>query len=281
MTITTLPAAPSRADPTNFATKADALLGALAGFVTETNATGVDVTTKSQQAVTSAVTASDAASSASASSVSALASAASAANAPGTNASSVTSLPLTIGTKSLTIQTNKAFAIGQSIVIANVTTPTLQMLGVITVFDTSTGALTVSVSTVFGTGTFANWVVALSANTTNFVTVDAVQTLTNKTITETVFAVTGTTPALNATNGAVQTWTLTAASTPTSSLVSGGSIILIITPGAYAITWPAGTLWTKQGGSGAAPTLFSAGKTTVILWKVSSTLYGSHLGDTV
>lgn len=115
---------------------------------------------------------------------------------------------------------------------------------------------------------------------TGEVTLTGTQTLINKTITETVFAVTGTTPALTATNGAVQTWTLTAASTPTNALTSGQSIILVITPGAYAITWPSVT-WTKQGGSGTAPTLFSAGKTSVVLWMVGAVLYGSHLGDTV
>lgn len=109
----------------------------------------------------------------------------------------------------------------------------------------------------------------------------ATATLTNKTITETVFAITGTAPALAATDGAVQTWTLTAASAPTSSLTSGQSIILQITPGAFALTWPANTVFTKVGGSGAAPALFSAGKTTVVLWRVGSVLYVSHLGDTV
>lgn len=108
----------------------------------------------------------------------------------------------------------------------------------------------------------------------------ATATLTNKTITETVYALSGTTPAITATNGAVQTWTLSGASTPTSSLTTGQSCILQITSGAYSITWPS-VVWTKVGGSGAAPTLFSAGKTTVVLWKVGSVLYGSHLGDTV
>jgi hypothetical protein len=112
------------------------------------------------------------------------------------------------------------------------------------------------------------------------VLLNATQTLTNKTITETVFAVTGTTPALLATNGAVQTWTLTGASTPTNSLTSGQSIILVITPGAFAITWPS-VIWTRIGGSGVLPNLFTAGKTTVVLWQVGSNLYGSHLGDTV
>ena len=47
MTITSLPPAPSRADPTNFATKADALLGALDTFVSEVNADVLNVNTKS------------------------------------------------------------------------------------------------------------------------------------------------------------------------------------------------------------------------------------------
>jgi len=109
---------------------------------------------------------------------------------------------------------------------------------------------------------------------------DFTETLTNKTITENVFAITGTTPALTATNGAVQTWTLTAASAPTSALTSGQSIILQITPGAFAITWPS-VVFTKVGGSGAAPTLFSAGKTTIVLFRIGTVLYGSTLGDTV
>lgn len=109
----------------------------------------------------------------------------------------------------------------------------------------------------------------------------AAATLTNKTLTgytETVYALSGTTPAFSEANGSIQTWTLSGASTPTDSMTTGQSITLVITPGAYSITWPSVT-WTKQGGSGAAPTLYSAGKTTVILWKIGSTLYGSHLGD--
>ena len=115
-------------------------------------------------------------------------------------------------------------------------------------------------------------------NLSAYATKTGVEALTNKTITDTVFTLTGTTPAFTATNGAVQTWTLSAASTPTNALTTGQSIILVITPGANTITWPSVT-WTKQGGSGAAPTLFSAGKTSVVLWMVGSTLYGSHLGD--
>lgn len=147
---------------------------------------------------------------------------------------------------------------------------------------------------VAGTGTVdpsndaTNWASTVAVNSVNGLTgavtglasLAGVETLTNKTITETVFGVTGTTPALTATNGAVQTWTLTAASTPTSALTSGQSIILQITPGAFSITWPS-VVFTKVGGSGVAPTLFSAGKTTIVLFRIGTVLYGSTLGDTV
>ena len=115
---------------------------------------------------------------------------------------------------------------------------------------------------------------------------DSTATLTNKTLvtpvlsdgyTEEVFAVTGTTPALSAANGSIQTWTLSGASTPTDSLSSGQSIILGITAGANTVTWPSVT-WSKVGGSGAAPTLTSSGVNWVILWKVSTTLRGAFLG---
>jgi len=93
-----------------------------------------------------------------------------------------------------------------------------------------------------------------------------------------VYALTGTTPALLATNGATQTWTLSANSTPTDSLTTGQSIILLVTASTFSVTWPSVT-WSKSGGGGAAPALSASLKSTVILWKVGSVLYGSYLGD--
>jgi hypothetical protein len=117
------------------------------------------------------------------------------------------------------------------------------------------------------------------------------QTLTNKTLTspaisnptltgsvvEDIFALTGTTPALEPANGTIQTWTLTGNSTPTDSLVAGESILIMVDDGtAYAITWPSVT-WVNGGGT--APTLATTGYTVVSLWKVSSVLYGALVGD--
>lgn len=133
------------------------------------------------------------------------------------------------------------------------------------------------------------WGAKLNANfdiLDNAATLGGTQTLTNKTLSaptvtgaiiETVYAVTGTTPALEPANGSIQTWTLTANSTPTDSIAAGESITLMIDDGtAYTITWPTIT-WVNNRGN--APTLATTGYTVIALWKVSTTLYGALIGD--
>lgn len=94
---------------------------------------------------------------------------------------------------------------------------------------------------------------------------------------ETVFALTGTTPALNPANGSIQTWTLTGNSTPTDGVQAGESLTLLVDDGtAFTITWPSVT-WKTNGG--VAPTLLTAGLTVIVLWKVGSVLYGARVGD--
>ena len=56
-TITTLPDAPSRTDPSTFSAKSDALLGALATFVSETNTVAGECVSNTATAVSSASTA--------------------------------------------------------------------------------------------------------------------------------------------------------------------------------------------------------------------------------
>lgn len=111
------------------------------------------------------------------------------------------------------------------------------------------------------------------ANTT---TSTNTQTLTNKTVRDTVYALTGL--AFDATNGAVQTKTLAANSTFTDSLSSGDAIVLQLEAGAsYTVTWPTMT-WVTSGGN-VAPTLTA--KDTLVFWKVSTTLYGAYTGSYV
>jgi hypothetical protein len=125
------------------------------------------------------------------------------------------------------------------------------------------------------------------------VSLTAAQTLTNKTltspvitqpkITDTPFAITdGASVDINPSNGFIQTWTLASSRTPVSptSFASGQAVMLAITAGANTITWTSvGVSWTKQGGSGTAPTLSTSATSFIILHKIGSTIYGSYLGD--
>lgn len=123
--------------------------------------------------------------------------------------------------------------------------------------------------TVIGSGT------AAAATVTTLTTTGA--TTFGAEVVEKVFALSGTTPALNPANGTIQTWTLTGNSSPTDSFAAGESILLMVDDGtAYTITWPTMT-WVNNAGS--APTLATSGYTVVALWKVSTTLYGALVGD--
>ena len=128
--------------------------------------------------------------------------------------------------------------------------------------------------------------VFVSAIASDIVTPGNTQTLTNKTLTsptiggtilEEVYAITGTSPALDPDNGSIQTWTLSGASTPSDNLSSGEAITLMIDDGAAnTITWPT-MIWVNNAGS--APTLATSGYTVIALCKVSTTLYGALVGD--
>ena len=101
-------------------------------------------------------------------------------------------------------------------------------------------------------------------------------------ITENVYAITdATSPALDPDNGMIQTWTLNTGSisgtrTPSDSITAGQSMLLMIDDGdgTDAVTFP-----TMTWAGGSAPTLATSGYTVIELWKVSSTLYGTHVGN--
>ena len=96
-------------------------------------------------------------------------------------------------------------------------------------------------------------------------------------VTEAVYSLSGTTPSINPALGTIQNWTLTASSTPTSAIATGQSVTLMIDDGtAYTITWPSVT-WLTDGG--VAPTLNTTGRTAIVLWNVSSVLYGARVGN--
>lgn len=93
----------------------------------------------------------------------AAASAASALNAPGTNATSATSVAIATGSKSFTIQTGKAYVVGQTLNLASAANPANFMAGQITAYNSATGALVVNVTQVGGSGTLSDWVVSMGA----------------------------------------------------------------------------------------------------------------------
>lgn len=151
--------------------------------------------------------------------------------------------------------------------------------GTLAVGNGGTGAITLT-GLVKGNGTSA--FTAASAGT-DYVSPTGAETLTNKTLTgytETVYAVSTTTPALSPTNGTVQTWTLSGNSTPTAGTwAAGQSMTLMIDDGtAYTITWTSLAVTWKTG-AGTAPTLNTSGYTAIQLWKVGTTIYGARVGD--
>ncbi len=208
-------------------------------------------------------------------------SAASALNAPGSSATSTTSTLIGTGSKTVTIQTGKAFSVGQTVVLASAADVANQMIGQITAHNSGTGSLTVNVNAIGGSGTLADWIISLSAlNASTSVTWTGKQTF--KGYGDTVYAITdGAEFAIDPENGAVQTVTLGASRTPVlANFSSGQTVVLGINDGtAYAVTWTSiAPTWVRSGGAGSAPTLHTTDYTWVLLWKVGSTVYAAEIG---
>ena len=94
--------------------------------------------------------------------------------------------------------------------------------------------------------------------------------------TETVYALSGTD--IDPANGTIQTKTLGASTTFTESLANGQSVVLILNPVTYTVTWPTMT-WINTSGSGTAPTLEASSTNVVVMWQVGGTVYGNWAGS--
>lgn len=141
-----------------------------------------------------------------------------------------------------------------------------------------------------GTGTLS-W----ASVGTGDVTLTGTQTLTNKTLTdpaiigtilEDVFTITdGAAFEIDPGNGSVQLITLGASRTPkATNMVAGEAVTLMVDDGtAYTLTWTdatfggTGVVWKTN--AGVAPTLNTTGYTVIVLWKVSTQVYGARVGD--
>jgi len=147
--------------------------------------------------------------------------------------------------------------------------------------DLTVGSWKVGGTAITSTGAEINYldITTLGASeASKVVTADANGDITlSNSVIETVFALTGTTPSIDPNNGTIQTWALSANSTPTENLSAGESVLLMVADGtAYTITWPTIT-WVNNLGN--APTLATTGYTVIAIWKVGGTLYGSLVGD--
>jgi hypothetical protein len=114
---------------------------------------------------------------------------------------------------------------------------------------------------------------------TGSVVLNSAPALTNPTVTsytETIYALSGTD--IDPANGTIQTKTLGANTTFTESLADGQSVVLMLNPVTYTVTWPTMT-WINTSGSGSAPTLEASSTNVVIIWQVGSTVYGNWAGS--
>jgi len=77
---------------------------------------------------------------------------------------STTSLAIGTGTKTLTIEASKQFAIGQTARITYNSDINKWMQGTVSAYNATTGSLSISVDTISGSGTYAVWTVALTGS---------------------------------------------------------------------------------------------------------------------
>lgn len=77
---------------------------------------------------------------------------------------STTSLTIGTGTKTLTIEASKQFAIGQTARITYNSDINKWMQGTVSAYNATTGSLSISVDTISGSGTYAVWTVALTGS---------------------------------------------------------------------------------------------------------------------
>lgn len=127
---------PSRADPTNFAARGDATLGALPTLITQINVVVAWIVDALAQI---------------------LAAAASVVSSPNTQATSTSNLSVSIALKTLNIEASKSIVEDMWVAIVDQTNPSRWMAGPVSSYDAGTGQLIVDSQRVAGTGSSTSW----------------------------------------------------------------------------------------------------------------------------
>lgn len=145
---------------------------------------------------------------------------------------------------------------------------------------TGVSGLGTGVATFLATPSSANLASAVTGETGSGALVFGTSpSLSNPTVTgytETVYALSGT--AIDPANGTIQTKTLSGNTTFTESLADGQSVVLMVNPSTYSVTWPTMT-WINTTGSGSAPTLEASSMNVIVIWQAGSTVYGNWAGS--
>lgn len=152
------------------------------------------------------------------------------------------------------------------------------------------GAAQVAANTALASGIAAQTTANAAAKLNVVQTFTAVQTFTDPaligTITEDIFTITdGAAFEIDPSNGGIQLITLGASRTPkATNFAAGESITLMVDDGStYTLTWTdatfggSGVVWKTDNGN--APTLNTTGYTVIVLWKVSTQVYGARVGN--
>lgn len=182
-------------------------------------------------------------------------------------ASSTTSLSIGLGSKAFTVASGLGYVAGMEMTAAYTTDPAdHSMTGTVLTYSGTT--LTLDVTSIRGTGTYALWSISPTAVASFNGQVFTDLVLAGK-ITEAPVAMPA--DALDPDLGTFQTRTLSGTTTFTDSLATGESMVLHLTRGANALTWP--TMDWLYGD----PTI-PTGKCVVILWKEGSSLCGCYAG---
>lgn len=269
-TVSTLPTAPSRADPANFATRADAFLGSLATFGTQLNDAGMAAYLNALEASSSALVA--------------------IATATAITSTSSTSLTIGTGSRSLTVESGRAYVSGMPVRIgqtgANVNVNFMD--GTVTTYNATTGALVVNVTAIGGSGTLSTWSIRVTGLASVLSDLFVPQGLFAKSVRETMTApaISAGTLTLDCSAGSVFNVTLNANVSTlsiTNPPVTGYSYTMLLQFTAdgtsRTVTWPASVKWP----AGVSPLLTSTnGKAdifTLTTYNNGTTWYASTVGQ--